>query len=82
MRQFERRKNGSLLDEIPQGLYVAHLCNNPACVNPEHLSACTHSHNMDDLEASNRLRRYGAEHGLADEEIIAGPIERSFVEGD
>lgn len=65
---------------LTQGRYVAHLCNNPPCVNPEHLYACTHRQNMVDREVSRRLRQYGAEHGLTDEEIIVGRIPRWFLE--
>ncbi len=31
---------------IPDGLAVCHLCNNPACVRPDHLEVGTRSHNM------------------------------------
>ena len=34
--------------EIPAGLFIRHLCNNPACVNPSHLETGTHVQNMMD----------------------------------
>ena len=40
-------------------LYLMHSCDNPSCVNPQHLSPATHKENMQDLAAkgahSNRL---------------------------
>lgn len=34
--------------ELPDNLYILHKCNNPACVNPEHLYAGTQHDNMKD----------------------------------
>lgn len=31
---------------IPDGLEIDHLCRRPACCNPDHLEAVTHSENM------------------------------------
>jgi hypothetical protein len=39
---------------IPDGLYVLHHCDKPACINPEHLFLGTQKDNVDDCRTKGR----------------------------
>jgi hypothetical protein len=41
---------------IPAGLEILHDCDNPPCVNPNHLRVGTHAENMEDARTKGRLK--------------------------
>jgi len=44
--------------EIPEKQEICHTCDNPACINVNHLYAGTHKQNMGDMIARNRRRSF------------------------
>lgn len=50
--------------EIPLGMQVLHRCDNPSCINPNHLFLGTQAMNMKDMVAKNRSLK-GTKHPSA-----------------
>jgi len=70
---------------IPDNLLICHTCDNPQCVNPNHLYAGTHLDNAADAKERNRLKHpdnSGENHGLSKlTEAAVLEIRRLYAEG-
>lgn len=65
--------------DIPSDMCVCHSCDNPSCVNPDHLFLGSHADNVNDKVSKNR-HAVGEKHGmskLTDEDIRCIRIARS-----
>src|SRR5882672_10646270 len=60
------------LEILPRGSVIMHTCDNPCCVNHEHLRLGTHAENHDDKKNKGRSN-IGTKHGhhkLTDEQVL------------
>lgn len=58
--------------DIPKGKVIRHLCNNPSCINIEHLAIGTHYDNMQDRKKAGHYNK-GTKHvnaKLTEEQVL------------
>lgn len=63
------------------GLFVRHMCNNPRCINPEHLLTGSHRDNMKDMVVSGRSLRGTRSHTAKLDEEKAELIRQDYKSG-
>lgn len=58
---------------IPEGLSLLHSCDNPSCINPEHLSPGTYSDNRRDCQAKGRWEMKNGKRGFEHQSAVVTP---------
>lgn len=70
----------ALWGPIPRRMVVMHLCDNPGCINPDHLNLGTQAANVEDCISKGRGNRKGRP-GLSDEAAVSA-MARMLVNED
>lgn len=60
---------------IPNGMSIRHSCDNPPCINPEHLIIGTNADNVRD-----RVTRHRSHSKLSEDDVVA--IRKTYAVGD
>jgi len=67
--------------EIPKGFYVCHKCDNPSCINPNHLFLGTQKDNMVDMAKKGRSTKGSRNRSAKLNEDDVVEIKRLLSEG-
>lgn len=73
-----------VFDDIPQGFFICHHCDNPICVKPSHLFAGTPKDNAQDCLIKNRKNSpKGNKHtwSILDEKQVMYVLEQYYLRG-
>ncbi len=65
--------------EIPDGMVVMHICDNPSCVNVDHLRLGTMADNIADRDKKGRHRPHGRKPRSEEEKNI---VKEMYATGD
>jgi hypothetical protein len=56
---------------IPDGLVIMHSCDNPGCINPDHLALGTQASNLTDMRAKGRHNTSGLKNADSQRKLTA-----------
>lgn len=68
--------------EIPKGLFVCHKCDNPPCINPDHLFLGTHQDNDQDKINKGRHPKGSNTYNAKLNEEQVSIIKRRYLDGE
>jgi hypothetical protein len=68
--------------DIPDGMCVCHKCDNPSCVNPDHLFLGTQAENIRDAKGKNRLAVGDRNKSTKLTESEIREIRKRYIPGD
>lgn len=60
-QQAHRVSYETYMGRIPKGLQIRHNCDNPSCINPDHMTVGTSQQNVEDRDLRGRTRQ-GVKH--------------------